>query len=403
VLRVSITDARPGMRLAMPVYHPLPPHQQLLKIGYEIEQPALDRMKELGVRRLWVHYPQLDFLLKRIDPQIMAAQGEVVTHIATTFQSLQSTANVKIPYDTYCATITDMVEKLVANPQAALFLGDLFDSGGDDLMRHCSSTAYMSLLMGLKLQGYLIQQRRHISPWRAQQITHLGTGAMLHDVGVTRLPPEVCEEHARNGEETPDWQEHPRLGYELVHGQVEPTAAAVVLQHHQRWDGSGYAGSGVPVLGGYRIHVFARIAAVADAVDRLQHPRNPPHARARPLVAALKTMVQDSARFDPNVLLALLMVVPPYPPGAMLRLSDGRTAVAVDHNASQPCRPTVEILRGADGPAGVYGAVADTELLNLAEQDPKLIVTHCDGQEVKDFNFQISQAWRNGMYSIGRM
>ena len=403
MLRVPITEAKPGMCLAMPVFSPLLPHQQLLKIGYEIEQPALDRLKELGVRRLWVRYPQLDFLLKRIDPQIMAAQGEVVTHIADTFQSLQSTANVKIPYNTYCNTITDMVQKLVANPQAALFLGDLFDSGGDDLMRHCSTTSYISLLMGLKLQGYLINQRRHISPWRAQQITHLGTGAMLHDVGVTRLPPEVREDYARTGVESPAWQDHPRLGYELVHGQVEPTAAAVILQHHQRWDGSGYAGAGVPVMCDYRIHVFARIAAVADALDRLQHPRNPPGAPARPLVAALKALVQDSHRFDPNVILALLMVVPPYPPGAMLRLSDGRTAVAVDHNAFAPCRPTIEILTGADGPAGIHAAVADEQLLSLAEQDEKLFVTHCDGQPVAEFNFHISRAWRNSMYGIGRM
>lgn len=400
MLRVPITDAKPGMCLAMPVFSPQPPHRQLLKIGYEIEQPALDRLKQLGVRRLWVRYPQLDVLLSRIDPQIMQAQGEVVTHIATTFESLQTKANVKIPYDTYCNTIIEMVQKLVANPHAALFLGDLFDAGGDDLMRHCSTTSYVSLLIGLKLQGYLINQRRHISPRRAQQITHLGAGAMLHDVGITRLPPEVRDEYARTGVESPAWQEHPRLGYDLVHGQVESTAAAVVLQHHQRWDGSGYAGANVPVMRDYRIHVFARIAAVADALDRLQHP---PGAPARPLVAAMKALIQDSPRFDPNVLLALLMVVPPYPPGAMLRLSDGRTAVAVDHNAFAPCRPTVQILKGADGPTGIHGAVADEQLLNLAEQNEKLFVTHCDGQPVAEHNFPVSPAWRDSMLRVGRM
>lgn len=400
MLRVLISQAKPGMQLAMPVFAPQPPHQQLLKIGYEIEQPALDRLKQLGVRRLWVRYPQLDFLFQRVDPLIMQAQGEVVSHIANTFQSLQSSANVKIPYDTYCNTITDMVQKLVANPQAALFLGDLFDAGGDDLMRHSSSTAYLSLLMGLKLQGYLIQQRRHISPWRAQQITHLGAGAMLHDLGITRLPPDVRDAYALTGEETDAWKDHPRLGYDLVHGQVEPTAAAVVLQHHQRWDGSGYGGAGIPVMRDYRIHVFARIAAVADTLDRLQHPPNAPQ---QPLVAALKTMVQASHRFDPNVILALLMVVPPYPPGAMLRLSDNRTAVAVDHNAFAPCRPTVQILKGADGPPGIRGAVADEQLLNLAEQPEKLFVTHCDGQAVAEHNFSISPAWRHSMLRVGRM
>jgi len=400
VLRVLIGEARPGMQLAMPVFAPQPPHQQLLKIGYEIEQPALDRLKDLGVRRLWVRYPQLAFLRSRVAPHIMEAQGEVVSHIANNFQSLQSSANVKIPYDTYCTTITQMVEKLVAHPHAALFLGDLFDAGGDDLMRHSSSTSYVSLLMGLKLQGYLIQQRRHISPWRAQQITHLGTGAMLHDVGITRLAPEVRDAYALTGEETDAWKDHPRLGDDLVHRQGEPTAAAVVLQPHQRWDGSGYGGADIPVMCDYRIHVFARIAAVADALDRLQHPRTAPQ---QPLVAALKTIVHDSRRFDPNVVLALLMVVPPFPPGAILRLSDSRTAVAVDHNAFAPCRPTVELLTGAEGRAGIHGAVADEHLLDLAEQDPKLFVTHCDGQPVAEHNFAISQAWRENMLRVGRM
>jgi len=46
-------------------------------------------------------------------------------------------------------------------------------------------------------------------------------------------------------------------------------AAVVALQHHERWDGSGYPQG----LSGENIHIYGRIAAIADVFDALSHKR----------------------------------------------------------------------------------------------------------------------------------
>ena len=47
------------------------------------------------------------------------------------------------------------------------------------------------------------------------------------------------------------------------------TAALIALQHHEKWDGTGYPDN----LSREDIHIFGRIAAVADVFDALSHKR----------------------------------------------------------------------------------------------------------------------------------
>ena len=156
-----------------------------------------------------------------------------------------------------------------------------------------------------------------------------------------------------------------------MRGRLDPSASTVVLHHHQRFDGSGFAGSEYPVQRGEDIHVYARIAAVADQFDRLRHPPGLPE---QPAAFALQAMLQPALRrrFDPAVIGALLDVVPPYPPGATLRLSDGRLVEALDHHPSDPCRPVVQVVGGAP--------------MDLAEH-PSLRVEMCNGLNTGDYHF----------------
>ena len=63
---------------------------------------------------------------------------------------------------------------------------------------------------------------------------------------------------------------HPRTGYEILAGIEFPWPVAdVVVQHHERLDGSGYPGR----LGGSGIKLEARILAVADVVEAMSSHR----------------------------------------------------------------------------------------------------------------------------------
>ncbi|MCC7146947.1 MAG: hypothetical protein IT443_10930 [Phycisphaeraceae bacterium] len=393
MLRVALTQARPGMVLALPIYHPQARQLNLLKVGYALEAINIRRLESLGLTSVWVRYPQLDFLSRYVSPQVAKSQAKLIDQISSGLQSAQPDAIAKLPYDRYCKVIGELVSDLMNNPAAAIFLEDLIGSG-DALTRHSPNVAYLSILMGLKLETYLIRQRPHIDPVRATAISNLGVGAMLLDIGVTQLDPAVRQRYLETGDESdPSWQDHPRLGYELVHGQIEPSAAAVVLHHHQRTDGSGYAGRDVPILNGGRIHVFARIAGVAEQFTRF---RNPPNLPPQPTVWALQTFLHDPLirKFDLHVLQALIRVVPPYPPGTILRLNDGRWAVAVDHHPAYPCRPTVQIIEDPRRFSADCVLPDQAPMINLSEHGPSLYVAECDGRDVGDFNFTLPDRLR---------
>ena len=397
MLRVELSNIKPGMRLAMRVEHPQLRGHVLLKAGYEIDPESTQRLHEFGIRYIWVRYPSLDFLAQFVSQEVLTSQHEVVNEICGAFEMAQRGATARLRFDHYVRSVGALVTKLIENPQAALFMGDIMHSDCNDLKRHSSAVTYLSLLMGMKLEGYIVRQRRHINPGQAKEVTNLGVGAMLHDIGVTELEEDVRQRFYTTGNDTdPAWREHPSLGYETVRGKIEPSAAIVVLNHHQRCDGSGYAGKDRPVLDGLRIHVFARIAAVADTFDQLCHPSQGP---PKPAIWALSNLLRAESLplYDHQALRALLAVAPPYPPGSMVRLSDNQWAVCVDHNVDAPCRPTVQII--PDPSTLSPDDIPTGPTIDLSELPAdQLGIVEADGVDVRAWNFTVPEVIRAGLH-----
>jgi len=340
------------------------------------------------VHSVWVDYPGLEFLDALIDPAIIDSHTQVVDRITEAFAAVQQDASARLNYQQYTAAVSGLVTGFIENPKAAVFTDILGTVHDCDLVRHSSAVMLLSVLMGLKLEGYLVKERKHIDPARAKKVINLGIGAMLHDIGLAQLEPEVIHEERQSHAASPDYREHTAIGYQLVRGKIEPSAAAVVLQHHQRHDGTGYTGRDFPTLEGTRIHIFPRIVALADTFDRLKHPHG---FGEQPTVWCLQSLLQSSmqAKFDPEVMRALFAVVPPYPPGSLLHLSDGRTAIAMEHHLTDPCHPRVQIIppceQRTDLPRGGFpmGAVID-----LADPAEGLDVARCEGVDVGHMNFE---------------
>ncbi|MBI1335908.1 MAG: HD domain-containing protein [Phycisphaera sp.] len=399
MLRVDIQHAKPGMRLAQPVRLPNKPTQVLLKVDYELNETVLAKLGEIGVHWLWVRYPALDFVREHVDPQIMQTQGTLVEQVTRTLEAVQSQSSAKIDFAGYVKTIESLMDQVLGNPKAAVFLGDLAATD-DDLIRHSSTVSYLSLLVGLKLESYIVKQRKHVDPSRAREVVNVGLGGMLHDVGLKMLDQDTLLRYRSSGDERDEaFRDHTRLGYELVRGQVDPSAATCVLNHHQRHDGSGYSGRGMPVLSDNRIHVFARIVALVDALDELRNPAGKEHAR--PTVWALHYLLRPNQmlRFDPSVLHAMLLVVPPYPPGSVVRLSDGRWCAVVDHRVTDPCRPLVQTI---PDPKTLDENDKAGEAIDLAECKKDLFIAEHAGLDVTRLNFTLPQNMRfeltNTMY-----
>ena len=392
MLRVPIIQARSGMELAMPIFHPRRADTILLKVGVSLDGRVIGRLREQGIREIWIRYPGLEFLEEVVSPDVAAAHMRITKHIAETFDEVARDQNARLEFSEYRRAISGLLDKLSQSPKAALFIEEIVDHSRPAL-RHASNVCLISVLMGLVLEDYLVHERRRLSSARAKDVTNLGVGAMLHDLGMLRLDVPTLERWNQTHDESDQqWRRHVWIGHRMVRGQIDPTAAGILLHHHQKYDGSGFPSrsrldGGRHALIGSEIHVFARIAAAADLFDRLRNPAHAPGAPVQgsiPVVRALGLLRESPYRdwIDPVVFRALLAVVPPYPPGTIVTLSNGMRAAVVSFSGSEPCRPVVQRLgdEGFDVPRG------KPERIDLREAT-ELRVVEAQGVDVSQDNF----------------
>ena len=180
----------------------------------------------------------------------------------------------------------DLLEILREEPEA--ILPEVFRPTREEWFeRHHVNVAILTILTGDLLKGSL------------SEVIDLGTAAMLHDVGMVggretwdvamKLPPKVFERAVRP---------HPETGFRMLQDVPGMTApiARMVLEEHERMDGTGYPEG----LVGDAIDPGARILAVCDTLEALTHPR--PHREAmKPGEALARLQVLGDYTLDSNV------------------------------------------------------------------------------------------------------
>ena len=382
MLIVPIEQATPGMKLAMTVTHPEQPEQDLLRRNFVLEQPVLDRMRALGVSCIFVDYPGLEDLDKHLAPNLSPERLALYTKVKTSFTECQTNAAPTVNFKDYYSATRDFIATLLQNGKNPIYLDELSARLGADGVRHSMAVAHMALVLGIKLERYLISQRQRLNTAQAREVVNLGVAGMLHDLGKTKLPEKLREVHdlcpPAHPEERAEWESHVRIGYDMIREEVETTAAAAVLNHHQHYDGTGFPtrdlGDGnVLAQDGSRIHIYARILLAADLYDRLAiAPDGKTRRNNLEILHLMRT--QYSKRLDPEVAAMLPVVVPPFPPGSRITLSDGRAAVVTTVNLEDPYRPSARFM-------APDGLTLTADSVNLAKF-PDLQITSVGGTPV---------------------
>ena len=346
MLIVGLQQVIPGMRLAVSVPHPNQPEQPLLRAGFELTHDITGRLGELGVRSVLIDHPGFEALDRHLGPLLSPARAALQTSLRRTVTCAGDSKHGTLRTEEYYDATRELIESLQHQGRNVVFV-DQMSRGSADAVEHGLSVAHLSLLLGIRLENYIVNQRSRLPCNRAKDVLSLGVAGMLHDIGKAQLPAEARGFNAvtpPTDEHRETWQAHVRLGYDMVRDTLEPAAAAAILHHHQHFDGSGFpslASTGAP-QSGERIHVFARILRVADLFDRLA---NPPGNRRLNVEVLHLMRTRFAAQLDPVVLHALHEVAPAFPPGSTVELSDGSRAVVVDIDPDDLFRPAVRRLR----------------------------------------------------------
>jgi putative nucleotidyltransferase with HDIG domain len=199
-------------------------------------------------------------------------------------------------------------------------------AAGDRATAHAMNVAVVSMLLA-RTQGM-----------SESELSDLGTGALMHDVGKIDLSERLRHHDERfTSAETQSYRQHVELG--VAHARrmgLSAGALLVVAQHHEMADGSGF-----PLKAGIdRISMAARIVALVNRFDNLCNPAV--LSRALTPHEALSLMfAQARTKFDPALLNAFIRMMGVYPAGSVVQLTDDRYALVVSVNSSRPLKPRV--------------------------------------------------------------
>ena len=233
------------------------------KAGAKTNKDRLLSYENKTVEYLWVKREEYSRL---IDNNITIAGVMVSQQSLSTAQKVQILSqaaagvfteleHIGLSFDTY-SHARQVVEVTVALAETNNNLNHLLNSlndCSDELLRHSLAVSSVSVLIANALN------------WENKQtVEKLALGALLHDIGLKALPPELVNKPRAlmSFEETQLFEQHPYKGMEmlLTLGMVPDDVVAIVYEHHENALGQGYPRK----LRNIKMHPLAKVVALAN-------------------------------------------------------------------------------------------------------------------------------------------
>lgn len=248
-------------------------------------------------------------------------------------------------YETSIGSTKDVLTGILRDPQQALGLADamseqltatfLDDQGATVMMVAAQKLDDITHQHALNVMILTMVICKGLGVSR-EIMNAAGVGALLHDIGKTSISKTVLRKWPRNRAEETLYRLHCEYGVKLIGEHVNPGVRAVIRQHHEWADGTGFPEG----LKGPQINPLARIVAIADRYDTLCNPLR--LADALPPAEALSTMfAHEAKRFDTAMLSVFIRELGVYPPGSFVQLSNGSIALVIAASAGSTLKPTV--------------------------------------------------------------
>ncbi len=230
--------------------------------------------------------------------------------------------------------IKDLVEMVKSHRKYLLRFSSLRNLDKNYIVEHSVRTTILSAAIGATLR---------IPP---HKLIELGTAAILHEIGMIKLPPQV---YMSNKQLTPQERKaitaHTVLGFKILKQFSFPLSVCLaVLECRENLDGSGYPRG----LTSERISQYAKIIAVAGsyAAQTAERPYRPARDAHQTVLELVKVRGQQ---YDEQVLRALVSNLSIFPLGTYVELANGYRGMVVESNDQNPRAPMVRLMVSAEG------------------------------------------------------
>jgi HD-GYP domain-containing protein (c-di-GMP phosphodiesterase class II) len=264
-------------------------------------------------------------------PKAKKIESQTRILLRTTLEEVHKGNNINVPLAE--KVVGNMVESVVRNPDALVCLSQL-----KDVSEYTALHSIRTCILALTFGRHLVLPK--------EELSLLGMGALLHDIGMAKVPQELLDKPAAlTVEEFALMQKHIAWGLEVLEqsGGLPAAALEIIEQHHERHDGSGYAGNRKADLIGY----WGAIGAIVDVYDAITSER----VFRRPLSAeeTLKRMYEWRHKdFRADLVEEFIKCMGIYPIGSLVELNTGAVGVVITINRSRRLKPKVVLLLTAN-------------------------------------------------------
>jgi HD-GYP domain-containing protein (c-di-GMP phosphodiesterase class II) len=174
------------------------------------------------------------------------------------------------------------------------------------------------------------------------EIEKLALGTMVKDIGQSALDSRLITKPGMLSKaEYSIVQSHVEEGLAVLEAtsRLAETSVAVVLEHHERYNGCGYPYR----MAGDDISVAGRMAAIVDTYDAMTSAR-PYRAAVAPSHALRQLYDEGGTQYDPALVAAFIKTVGIYPVGTLVLLESGHLAVVEQLHPENMLTPIVRVI-----------------------------------------------------------
>ena len=268
---ISTRVIKPGMILEQTIADRA--DRVLIARGTVLDEYHIDSMKKMGITGVYIRTGVIEEKHEENEPVITAQVQQQIDKV-----KIEDRARVHLS-ESVKKRVAEGVQYLYQDTESTGFV-DMTRSITDDLMKAIEDNEAIAVdISALKVSDEytfkhsvdvatmsMIVSRQYGLP--DEQIYEIGISGLLHDIGKSKIPNEILNKAGKlTDEEFALIKQHSLLGYQILKDKPELSNAIKlgVLQHHEKINGSGYPMGATED----KIHIFAKIIAVADIYDAL--------------------------------------------------------------------------------------------------------------------------------------
>ncbi len=260
-------------------------------------QKSLDSLKEHHVDNIYVSSADSEGYQKYIESHL----EEILED-----ETVEEKVKAKIVYDTAALLVKDVmarpgsvetVKRSMKLVEATVF-HNLNNSSAFYNMLKVMQFNYSTYTHSINVCTFSLALAQFSGISDTDELNRLGLGALLHDVGKTRISESILNKAGPlTADEWKQIEKHPQYGFEIIleTNIIPHDSHYPILQHHERENGSGYPHgrkSG-------EIHLFSKIVAIADVFDAMTTQRV--YRNAVDTFPAMQQIYNDHTKFDADL------------------------------------------------------------------------------------------------------